>query len=60
MNFENNQQSNLLIHTSFNLVNCSVFCVFSVNGKKKLDEVDDDKGAFSTTTSGVELKIGGP
>jgi hypothetical protein len=32
--------------------------VFSVNGRKKLDEFDDDAG-LSTMTSGVEVKIGG-
>jgi len=48
--------------TSFNLTNCSLFwlwtCVLSVTGRKKLDEVDDGTG-FSTTTSGVEVNIGG-
>jgi len=32
--------------------------VLSVTGRKKLDEVDDGTG-FSTTTSGVEVNIGG-
>ncbi len=47
-----------LKYTSFNLINSSLFWVFSVKGRKKLDEVDEDTG-FSVTISGVELNIGG-
>jgi hypothetical protein len=52
------KMKSLVEQTSFSLINCSLFWVFSVSGRKKLDEVDEDAG-FSTMTSGVELNMGG-
>ena len=57
----NSMKKRILVEqTSFNLVNCSLFefGVFSVRGRKKLDEVEEGAG-FSMATSGVEVKIGG-
>ena len=52
---------NSIEQTSFSLANCSLFWVFSVSGRKKLEDVDEDGGGngLSASTSGVELNIGG-